>query len=59
MAYMFGEEYVENQRQRAPSSYSLIIETTTSAGGVAIFGDGVAEFTIQLVSQGLWDTFPG
>lgn len=45
--------------QRVPISYSLVIEATASAGGVAIFGEGATELAVQLVSQGPWDTFPG
>lgn len=40
-------------------SYSLVIEATASAGGVAKFGEAVAELTVQHVSHGSRDTFPG
>lgn len=40
-------------------SYSLIVEATASAGGVAVFGESATELVVQLVSQGPRDTFPG
>lgn len=49
---------LENWCQSVPISYSLIIEATASAGGVAISSEAVREFTVQLVSHGPWDTFP-
>lgn len=47
------------QCQKLPAGYSLIVQATASAGGVAIFGEGVTELAVQLVSQGPRDTFPG
>lgn len=49
----------EMQGHTVPVNYSLIIEATAPAGGVAKFGQGVTELAVQLVSQHLWDTFPG
>jgi len=48
----------ENQCKRVPISYSLIIEATASAGGVAKCGESATELVVQLVSQGPRDTFP-
>lgn len=39
--------------------YSLLIEATASAGGVAMFGERVCDLSVQLVSQGPRYTFPG
>lgn len=38
---------------------SLVIESTTAAGGVAVFNDGFCEFSIQFISQSTGHTFPG
>lgn len=50
---------IENQHQREPIGYSLIIQAAASTGGVAILGEGVTELAVQLVCQGPRDTFPG
>lgn len=41
-----------------PFSYSLIVETTASAGGIAIFGEAVRKFSVQHISHGPRNSFP-
>lgn len=48
---------IQNEKLAIP--YSLLIEATASAGGVAMFGERVCDLSVQLVSQGPRYTFPG
>lgn len=38
---------------------SLVIESTTAAGGVAIFDDCFCEFLVEFISKSTRHTFPG
>lgn len=49
----------KKKSQGVTRRYSLIVEAAASAGGVAMFGEGVAQLAVQLVSYGPRDAFPG
>lgn len=55
----FKNTKIWNAEKKRPIKYSLIIEATASAGGVAKLGEGASDLVVQLVSQSSWDTFPG
>lgn len=44
---------------RCRTFYSLVIEATAAAGGVAILGDAFCEVAVQHVSHGARNPFPG
>lgn len=49
----------KNKKNISCVQNSLVIESTTAAGGVAVFNDGFCEFSIQFISQSTGHTFPG
>lgn len=38
--------------------HSLIIEATTPAGGIAVFGERLGDLSIKFITERLWDALP-